>query len=121
MAAGFAPASFYSSLFPLPSSSLEELKMRYTFVLSLILSAFPLSAQTAEPRTISVSVEAVVRVGPNQAVVTIGVETFDPSLEVASEKNDLAARAMIGEWKKLGVTDASIKTSGVQLEIAYTN
>lgn len=94
--------------------------MRALFCVLVALTASTLPAQmyTAE-RHISVTGEAVVMVAPNQVVVTIGVETFDPKIDVASQTNDRIARTLIDEWKRLGLADANIQTSGVTVDISY--
>ncbi len=95
--------------------------MRKALIVFLAFTSLPLLAQSKEiDRTISVSGEAVIMVAPDQAVVTIGVETFDPSLEAASLTNDRIAKALIAEWKRLGVPDSRIQTSGVTVAIEYT-
>ena len=94
--------------------------MRLLLPLLVTLTSLSAFAETKEiDRTISVSGEAVVMVVPNQAVVTIGVETFDSKLEVASSTNDRVAKKLIQEWKSLGIADANIQTSGVSVEISY--
>lgn len=94
--------------------------MRAVLCILVALAASHLTAQTAQTeRTISVSGEAVVMVVPNQAVVTIGVETFDPKLDVASQTNDRVAKTLIAEWKRLGLADSKIQTSGVTVDISY--
>jgi uncharacterized protein len=84
------------------------------------VTAVPLQAQYSESaRTISVSGEAVVMATPNQAVVTIGVETFDPKLDVASQTNDRIAKKLLAEWKKLGIADVNVQTDGVTVDLSY--
>jgi uncharacterized protein len=96
--------------------------MRQLALAFVSLASLPLLAQPAENvRTISVSGEAVVMVVPNQAVVSIGVETFDPKLEVASQTNDRIAKTLISEWKRLGIADANIGTDGVSVDISYNH
>jgi uncharacterized protein YggE len=87
--------------------------------LVLLTLSIPLRAQQESPRTISVTGEAVVMVVPNQAVVTIGVETFDTKLDVATQTNDRIAKALLAEWKRLGVADSRIQSEGTSVDILY--
>jgi uncharacterized protein len=97
--------------------------MRNTLLALLTLVAAPAFAQTVgvyeSPRGITVSGEAAIMVAPDQAVVMIGVETFDAKLDVAAATNERIAKVLITEWKKLGIADSNIKTSGVTVTIAY--
>lgn len=94
--------------------------MAKTVFFVMLVLALPGAAQVREnPRTLGVSGEATVMVAPDQAVVTIGVETFNASLEEASAANDRIARTLIAEWKKLDIADANILTSGLTVEIRY--
>ena len=93
--------------------------MRVLVCVLVALASLSLSAQVPVDRTISVTGEAVVMVVPNQVVVTIGVETFDPKLDVASQTNDRHARTLLAEWKRLGIADANVQTSGVSVAISY--
>lgn len=97
--------------------------MRPALVIALVLSSLSLFAQdgTVEQRTISVSGEAVVMVVPNQAVVTIGVETFDPKLDVATANNERIASGLVADWKSLGIADTRISTAGASTEISYNH
>jgi uncharacterized protein YggE len=97
--------------------------MRTAHFALLTLIAAPAFAQTVgvyeSPRGISVSGEAAIMVVPDQAIVMIGVETFDAKLDVAAATNERTAKGLIAEWKKLGIADSNIKTSGVSVSIAY--
>jgi uncharacterized protein YggE len=94
--------------------------VRHLFLVSLIaLTSISVLADTPVDRTISVSGEAVVMVAPDQAVVTLGVQTFHQNLETASLTNDSAAKKLLAEWKRLGIPDANIQTTGVTVDISY--
>lgn len=73
----------------------------------------------AEPRLITVSGEADIKVVPDEVVLTLGVETSDKQLRVAkSFNNDRAAKVMAAAGK-LGVTAKDIQTDHISIEPRY--
>lgn len=59
------------------------------FVFALVT----LSAAAEDARLLSVSGEAMIRVVPDEVVIGVGVETFDPLLDNAKKKNDESDQA----------------------------
>jgi uncharacterized protein YggE len=61
-------------------------------------------------RTIAVSGEAELRVPPDEVVLTLGVETFDASLQAAKNDNDARVAAVIRAARARGVPEQRVKT-----------
>lgn len=94
--------------------------MRYWLLrLSILLAPVAVLAQVADHRTITTTGEATVLVAPDQAFVTIGVETFDSSLDVASRNNEQIATRLLTAWKALGVPESKIRTNLVTVSLEY--
>lgn len=95
--------------------------MRITAVLLFAALAATLSAQqpVSEPRTISVSAEAVVRVVPDRITIRFGVETFDVLLRDAVARNEVVSAAVRKALTARGVPDRQIKTENISLDILY--
>ncbi len=85
----------------------------------------PAGAQTlgpsnrVEPRLITVSGEADVKVIPDEVVVTLGVETSDKQLRVAKSLNDDRVAKVLAAAAKLGVTAKEIQTDHISIEPRY--
>jgi uncharacterized protein len=79
------------------------------------------AAQTANPnpRTISVSGAAEVMVVPDEVVLTLGVETFDPQLAVAKSKNDDIIAAVLAITKDMQIDPKNVQTDYMNIEPNY--
>jgi uncharacterized protein YggE len=91
-------------------------------LLALLLTLTPatLAQQPVEqPRTITTTGEAIVYVAPDEAIVTVGVETFNANLDESKSANDAASKRLLAAVKKLGIEDRHIQTDTLQLEIRY--
>lgn len=84
-----------------------------------VVMAVPAMAETPAPRPIHVNGEAVVYVSPDEVVINLGVETFNPNLDEAKAENDDRSKRLLAAIKELGVEDAQINTSEMQVEIVY--
>jgi uncharacterized protein YggE len=99
--------------------------MLLTAVLALVAIAWTREAPEAEtptpaePRTISVSGEAEVRVVPDEVVLTLGVETVDQDLDVAKAENDARIAQVIALAQARGVAARHIQTDHVSIEPRY--
>jgi uncharacterized protein YggE len=91
-------------------------------VLAFIASAAAAFTQAAEAaRVITVTGEALIMVVPDEAVVSLGVETFNASLQKGQELNTAAGKRVLAAVKALGVEDAFIKTQDLSVEIQYVS
>lgn len=77
------------------------------------------AAANANLRTISTAGEAVIYVVPDEAVVTLGVETFNADLDKSKAANDSAAQTLVKAIKSMGIDDKYVGTDQVQVEIRY--
>jgi uncharacterized protein YggE len=92
-------------------------------IVSLLIACLAaVEAQAYEAtRTISVSGEALIMVVPDEAVVTLGVETFNASLQKGQELNNAAGNRLLDSVKRLGVEEKNIKTQDLSVSIQYVS
>ena len=91
---------------------------------SLVL-LFTLCAWTAdqsvsqEPRLITVTGDAEVRVVPDEVLLTLGVETWDEDLIVAKDQNDAIVNKVLGLAADYAIDPQHVKTDYVNIEPRY--
>lgn len=90
-----------------------------TAAMAVCLLASLARAEQEPPRTINTSGEATVYVVPDEIVLTVGVETFNQSLDRAKQDNDDQAGMLIKAIEAMGIERKHIHTDDVQLEIRY--
>ena len=88
--------------------------------LCLTASAQPVVGLGA-PGTIRVTGNAEIRVVPDEAVLRLGVETFDEALGQASGANETAVAAVTAVARAQGVEDAQIQTDHLAVEPLVDN
>jgi uncharacterized protein YggE len=94
-------------------------------LIGVTLGAIPAAAQTAtpqdraDPRLVTVTGEAVVKVVPDEVVLTLGVESSDKQLRRARSLNDERVKAVIAAAAKLGVPAQDIQTDHISIEPRY--
>lgn len=89
---------------------------------TVLLSAFAPSilAKETEPiGSISVSGDAVVKVVPDEVVITLGVETRHEEISVAKRHNDERVQRVISIAKHLGVEEKYIQTDYINISPEY--
>ena len=101
------------------------MKMRTgTALLVVALLALPLMARAQEatklPPTINVTGVGEVKVKPDIARLSVGVETLDKDAGKAVQRNAAQADAVIKAIRALGVRESDIQTSGFDLSSEYT-
>ena len=74
---------------------------------------------TDQPGTISVSGEAVVKVIPDEVILTLGVETWHRELSVAKRKNDERIGDVLKLAQRYGVERREIQTDFISIEPRY--
>ena len=80
------------------------------------------SAQTtAPPRTISVSGNAEVRVAPNEAILSVGVETDSKEIAVARSENDRRVKAITDAARGQGIAPELVKTDFLDIQPRYSD
>ena len=104
------------------------MKKTFNYTLLLVMSfifCLPLAAQddeenrSSQPRLISTSGSAEVRVVPSRVVLTFGVETFNPELAVAKRENDVKSSAILALAKEIGVAPKDVQTDYIFVEPVY--
>ena len=84
------------------------------------LLAQPIRSGADDPlRSISVSGEALQYVVPDEAVVRLGIETFDASLDAATSANDSSGRRLVRAMRQMGVEEKGIQADHAEVEIVY--
>lgn len=72
------------------------------------------------PRSISVSGTAEVQVPPDEALLTLAIDSTDKDLSVAKTQNDGRVRKLIALAKHAGVEEKHIQTSALTMEPEYS-
>lgn len=74
---------------------------------------------TSAADAISVSGEAQVRVTPDEAILTIGVETWDKDLNSAKSGNDQKIKKIVNSVTALGVEPKNVQTDYINIHPRY--
>ncbi len=92
-------------------------------VLVLALGAWTEQGQAVsqEPRRITVSGEAEVRVVPDEVILTLGIETWDKNLETAKRQNDDVVARVLALAADHGIATEHVQTDYVNIEPRYRN
>ncbi|NIM96382.1 MAG: DUF541 domain-containing protein [Anaerolineales bacterium] len=88
----------------------------------LTLSAFIPSIKPATSEsngTISVSGDAMVKVVPDEVILTLGVETMHERLSTAKQQNDQKVHSVIDRAKRHGVQEKYIQTDFINITPVY--
>ena len=70
-------------------------------------------------RTINVNGEAVIYVVPDEAIVRLGVESFDPALAVSTSANAATGVQIVKALRALGLEAKDIQSDHAEVEIVY--
>ena len=94
-------------------------------VLVLVLAAWKSeaapAAQSANPRLVSVTGEAEVRVVPDEVVLTLGIQTADNQLAVAKNQNDAIVQKVLALATDFGIAPEHVQTDYIGVEPRYPN
>ena len=96
-------------------------RIMFALVLIMILAAPLWALEKSTPRLITVTGEAEVQVVPNQAILTLGVETGDRDLGIAKRKNDERVMGILDLAKKYGVAPGHIRVDNISIEPRYND
>jgi uncharacterized protein YggE len=91
------------------------------FVLFMILVSPVWAGNKPEPRLITVTGEAEVRVSPDEVILTLGVETWDKDLALATRENDERVKRIFALAKKYNVAPGHILIENISIEPRYKN
>ena len=98
----------------------KALRMVVFALVFVMFFATPLWAlEKSMPRLITVTGEAEVQVAPNQAILTLGVETWNNSLGIAKKENDERVKVILDLAKKYGVTPGHVRVDHFNIEPRY--
>lgn len=89
--------------------------MKNLVIVLFMAIATTMGAQNQLQNTISVGGEGKVMVKPDEAALSIGVETNNPDAKVAKSENDAIMAKMIAFLKKSGIDTKDYKTERVNL------
>jgi uncharacterized protein YggE len=67
------------------------------------------------PRTVSVTGSGEVKTAPDELVVSVGVDTFEPEAVAAQQANDRTMHALIAATQAAGVDPKDVRTEGFSL------
>jgi uncharacterized protein YggE len=101
------------------------MEKKASFLTIIVLAGFafglrPLTIpQQEETGSISVNGEAVVKVIPDEVILTMGVETFHTELSVAKRRNDTRVGEIIKLAKQYGISTREIQTDFISIEPRY--
>ena len=86
----------------------------------LVLGLYPQSQIVdGQPGTISVSGEAVVKVVPDEVILSLGIETWHRELSVAKRKNDERIADVLKLAQRYGIEGREIQTDFISIEPRY--
>jgi len=74
-----------------------------------------------KPRTLSVSGTAVIQTAPDEFVVSVGVDTFDPGVQVAKTNNDAIMAELLLVAKNHKLIERDIQTTNFRISPRYDN
>jgi uncharacterized protein YggE len=76
-------------------------------------------AAAADPRVVTATGDAEVRVAPDEVVITFGVQTQDPQLAVAKSQSDDIVRQVLERLQGFGIADDHIQTEYIGISPTY--
>ncbi|MCJ7663991.1 MAG: SIMPL domain-containing protein [Desulfobacterales bacterium] len=89
------------------------------FVLIVVFSCFACAREKPQPRLITVAGEAEVRVTPDEAILTVGVETWHKDLGIAKRQNDERMKKVLALAKKYNIAPGNFWTDRISIEPRY--
>ena len=94
-------------------------KVAAVFFLLLVFLCSACAGDKPEPRLITVTGEAEVRVAPDEAILTLGVETLDKDLGIAKRHNDERLRSIVALAKKSNGAPGTVRIENLTVEPRY--
>jgi len=89
-------------------------------ILILVLAAWAENpSQSQEPRLITVTGEAEVRVVPDEVILTLGVETWDKNLDTAKRRNDEIVKKVLALAAEYDIPPEHVQTDYIGIEPRY--
>ena len=99
------------------------MKAKAAVFLLVIISVYSIQAQQTQPACdqpkITVNGEAIVKVQPDQVIITFGIETWDKNIMIAKQENtDIMKKAMV-QIKEYGIDEKNVQTDYLSIEPRY--
>jgi uncharacterized protein YggE len=82
--------------------------------------AAPLTA-ASEPRLVTVTGEAEVRVVPDEVILTLGIQTADNQLAAAKSQNDAIVKRVLALADEAGIAPEHVQTDYIGIQPRYPN
>jgi len=106
------------------SDSMDRMRKRGVCAIVLIILLFLCVAcggqrDTGASRLITVIGDAEVRVAPDEAILTLGVETWDKDLTIAKKQNDERVKRLLALVKKYKIDPKYVQTDQIKIEPRY--
>jgi len=98
---------------------MKSLTLTTLLILVVIIYVHP--QQFDDRPIISVNGEAVVKVQPDQIIITFGVETWDKDIMLAKQKNNDIMQKSLKVIKDAGIPDKDIQTDYLSVEPRYND
>src|SRR5215212_2141282 len=92
---------------------------RVLLVLLILVPAMAFAQNDARPGTISVSGDAMIRVVPDQAVINLGIETYESSLDDTTRANTETGERLMAAIKTVGIADRDVQIDTLELRPVY--
>ena len=94
-------------------------KVAVVFFLLVVFFCSACAGNKPEPRLITVTGEAEVRVAPDEAILTLGVETWDKELGIAKRHNDERIKGIVALAKKNNIAPGNVRIENISIEPRY--
>lgn len=91
--------------------------LAFLLVVTFALSAW--AGDRPEPRLITVTGDAEVKVAPDEVILTVGVETWNKDLGVAKSQNDERVRKVLALAKEFKIKPKHVQTDHISIEPRY--
>ena len=92
------------------------MRRSFTIAFVLLLCACSIGQAQTQPPAIDVSGSADVKVVPDEVFIVLGVETSDPSLNIAKTKNDDSVRKLLALTKQFQLDPKYVQTDFISIE-----
>lgn len=101
------------------------MKTRVITIFLIVVATISMQAQQGElfvdrPK-ITVNGEAVVKVQPDQIIITFGIETWNKNIMFAKQENNEIMKKAIVVIKEAGIQDKDMQTDHLSIEPRYVN
>ena len=77
--------------------------------------------ESAQDRLITTAGDAELRVAPDEVILNLGVETFDPDIQTAKRRNDAIVEQVFAVAERHAIEPAHIQTDFINIEPRYDN